>query len=184
MEWIGSDHRIYSKPLPWPTTCSYSKHVRISEAGRCRKLGFSLRGPCLAGSRTYTNVSSTLLAPLRAYRMLSYYFFRSPFIQDPPETPLPEPTTDPQWYGEVYIRYSPSQTLWPMHFGYLFKTISELRMIMNDIATQFFSDPQSQRTISIRKVLEFKSRLDDWFKSLPDPLQPQNIVLPCHLTVQ
>ena len=113
-----------------------------------------------------------------------YYFFRCPFIESAPQTPLPDPVVNPQWFGEVWLRYPIDQTLTPLHIGHILKSHMGMCHILNDIAVASFKNPETQGQLSVQKTLEFKRRLDTWFERLPIPLQPQRAVHPSHLRIQ
>ena len=105
-------------------------------------------------------------------------------MRDLSEIPLPDLTTDPQWYGEIWLQYPLSQKIWPMHLSYVRKAVIDLRIIMNDVAFEFFSGPEPQKGVPLKTVFDFKSRLDSWFHTLPDLLTSRMIVLPCHFVFQ
>ncbi|KAL7626163.1 hypothetical protein AAE478_002933 [Parahypoxylon ruwenzoriense] len=111
-----------------------------------------------------------------------FYFFMPPLIRDPPEYPLPDPILDSQWYGEIWVRYPLSQTLFPTNLGCIVKSNFDLRKLMNDIAAEIFEEGRPPK-VTADKILECKSRLDVWFASLPDPLTPTKVVLPDHIKI-
>ena len=118
-------------------------------------------------------------------RLQGYYFFREPLIRDPPATPLPDPDEDPDWYGEIWLRYPLSSTLYPAHLGYTMRSISQLRVILCEIAwSGTFRDRECTRGLSYGEVMQFKKKLDSWFDCLPDPLKPNKVVFPWHLKTQ
>lgn len=112
--------------------------------------------------------------------LVSYYFLRSPYIETPPETPLPDPIKESQWYGEVWIQYPLSETPTPIHLGCTMKAIADIRMITNDLALQTFNNGGFPGHLLRAHVFGFKSRLDAWLSDLPDPLTPRKIVFPAH----
>lgn len=116
--------------------------------------------------------------------MCSYYFFRTPFVEHPPKSPLPDPIACSAWYGEIWLRYPGAQMLTPTCLGCTFRARAALRSIMNDIARQLFGEPGNQGNSSLEQVLGFKSRLDAWLNNLPDPLTPTKIVFPAQLELQ
>ncbi|KAI1410532.1 hypothetical protein F5Y13DRAFT_201990 [Hypoxylon sp. FL1857] len=111
-----------------------------------------------------------------------FYFSRRPYVKDPPAYPLPDPLLDPKFYGEVWLRYPLSQTLFPTNLGCVIKANLELRALMNDMAWELFEDDKPPH-MSVEKALECKSRLDAWFVNLPEPLMPTKIVLPDHIKI-
>lgn len=114
----------------------------------------------------------------------SFYFFRKPYLENPPESPLPDPVASSQWYGEVWLRYPQSPTRTPSHVGSTFKARTGLRTIMNEIALDLFGKPQIHKDLLYEKVLQFKSSLDAWVNSLPDGLTPSKIVFPTQFELQ
>lgn len=54
---------------------------------------------------------------------------------------------------------------------------------MNEMALELFED-NGPPHMSPDKALECKSKLDNWFASLPDPLMPTKVVLPDHIKIQ
>ncbi|KAJ4985950.1 C6 transcription factor [Stagonosporopsis vannaccii] len=113
---------------------------------------------------------------------VTYYYRRAPFVQNPPEFAAPDPDHDPEWYGEVYVRYPLSPTVTRMRLGYVIKATIDLRIIMNDIALAQFAS-QGPTELSSRQVLEFKRRLESFNQKLPAALAPSKILLPCHFNV-
>ncbi|KAI1393371.1 uncharacterized protein F4822DRAFT_9754 [Hypoxylon trugodes] len=109
-----------------------------------------------------------------------FYFSKPPHIPDPPAFPLPDPVQDPHFYGEIWIRYPMSQTLYPVNLGCLIKANFEIRKLMNDMGSEMFEEDRPPR-VTPEKILECKSRLDNWFVNLPEPLMPTKIVLPDHI---
>lgn len=116
--------------------------------------------------------------------MQRYYYFKLPLIQKPPETPLPSPLLEAEWYGEVWLRYPLSDALWPLQIGCTFKAYSKLRPILCDIGMEFFNKSKIGALPIFTKVFAFKSILDDWFTELPSPLAAEKIVFPTQINLQ
>lgn len=108
----------------------------------------------------------------------SYHYFRAPVMRHPPQVPLPDPIEDPQWYGEIWVKYPESQSRFPTHLGFIFKAKAELWSIMNDLSLLSFQDHGPPLKLSTSQVLEFYTRLVNWLHNLPEPLSPQKIVTP------
>lgn len=116
---------------------------------------------------------------------MSYYFFREPMIRHPPEVPLPDPESNPAWYGEVLLRYPTTGAIVPMRHGHTFKAIAALRIILNDISGSVFTSPdRTKHVISWDEASLFRQRLDGLFENLPQVLTPSKIVFPCHMKLQ
>jgi hypothetical protein len=117
--------------------------------------------------------------------MSSYYFFRPPFLHNPPEIPLPDPIAHSQWYGELWLQYPADSAPTAVSYGFEFKERSALRVIMNEIAQQLYSKSSGHhRDLSLHRFLDFRSRLEAWFNDLPEVLTPIKIVLPSQLELQ
>ncbi|KKO98434.1 hypothetical protein THAR02_09461 [Trichoderma harzianum] len=112
----------------------------------------------------------------------SYYFYRAPWIPDPPAKPLPSPDEHPFWYGDFKLRYPLSSTLVPAQYGHYFKAISGLRSIINDMAVISYSQKENN-TESPSRIWSIFSRLEKWYLGLPAALSPRNIVFPWQLKV-
>ncbi|KAK3301063.1 uncharacterized protein B0H64DRAFT_382525 [Chaetomium fimeti] len=111
----------------------------------------------------------------------SYHYLKPPPISKPPETPLPDPSERPQWYGELWVRYPLSQSRLPTYHGYLFKALSEFWTIMNEVSTLTFSRQGPSTKLSVDQIFRFYYRLRAWQHNLPEPLTPKKIVLPHQL---
>ena len=171
----------YLKLLQWHAIHNCFEPQPMGKVTRCRRRGRLQHGDSTAGNRKcLKDLLWTTLADCHSWYY--YYSFQPPLLKDPPETPLPDPTVDSEWYGEIWIRYKPSPTVSPVHLGCVVKANFDLRIILNDIAFQLFQKPEHQATV--RQAIEFRARLDDWFKHLPDPLTPRKIVLPDHIKIQ
>ncbi|KAF9701037.1 hypothetical protein EKO04_000295 [Ascochyta lentis] len=112
----------------------------------------------------------------------SYYYRRAPFIRDPPAFAAPDPDVDPDWYGELYVRYPLSPTVTPMYLGHVVKATIDLRLIVNDLSLLQFAQSKEQE-LSSEQVLDFKTRLDGLMQQLPITLAPHRISLPCHFNI-
>lgn len=114
-------------------------------------------------------------------RLVGFSFMIPPVLEKLPADPLPEPEQDPSFYGEIWLRYGGSQTLTEMHFGHLFKAKCEFRIIMQRFCSTAFAKGVE---VELDHAYELYSQLKYWYNSLPAPLQPRRIVLPCHLQLQ
>jgi hypothetical protein len=114
-------------------------------------------------------------------RLVGFSFMISPLLKKPPEFPLPDPSEDPQWYGEIWAKYPLNQSLSPSYFGHVFRVRSQFRIIMNEYCQVAYSKGSK---VDLGKANELHSRLKTWFDGLPDPLLPKKIVLPGHLQLQ
>jgi hypothetical protein len=104
-----------------------------------------------------------------------------PLLTKPPEEPLPDPTEDPDWYGEVWVRYPLNQTLSPLYFGQLFKVKAEQRLIMNKFCFRAYTEDVC---VGMDEAYELFAQLVTWYENLPASFQPRTIVLPSQLQLQ
>ncbi|KAK2608972.1 hypothetical protein QQS21_002452 [Conoideocrella luteorostrata] len=109
-----------------------------------------------------------------------YVMFDETVIKNPPNITLPDPSVDPDWYGQIWVKYPLSPRPVSTHFEHLFKACADIRIIMNDICLQCFRKPASSRKVTLEQALQFRTRLKNWQKDLPGPLTPERIVYPSH----
>lgn len=105
----------------------------------------------------------------------------APLLSQPPDWTLPDPVTEAQWYGEIWVRYPLETYLLPSHFGHVFRARSAFRIIMNDACQAAYSTGSE---ITLARANELLTRLKTWFACLPDILQPKSLALPGHLQLQ
>lgn len=104
---------------------------------------------------------------------LGYYFFHQPpYLDRPPVDPLPDPTTEPEWYGETWLQYPRSGVLVPTHLGHNMKLKCDLNVIKSDIATEWRG---SSRLFSLERARHYHRRLEAWYQKLPAPYTPQRV---------
>ena len=104
-----------------------------------------------------------------------------PVLTEPPRWPLPDPSEDAQWYGEVWLQYPLNNQLFPSELGHVLHLRSRFRVIMNDFCGLAFSEGFE---VSLDKANQLLALLEDWFAGLPEPLLPMKIVLPGHIQLQ
>lgn len=95
--------------------------------------------------------------------------------------PLPDPSKDAQWYGEIWVQYPLNQSRSPLHFGQVFRARCQFRIIMNEYCRIAYSEGPG---LTFEKANELCTRLRSWYDGLPGPLLPKTIVLPGHLQLQ
>lgn len=105
----------------------------------------------------------------------------SPLIKEPPTWKLPDPSKDPSFYGEVWLKYPLGKNLSPSYFGQIFRAKSQFRLIMHDFAMAAYTEGSQ---VTVDKAYELHQRLLRWYEALPAQLQPRTIVLPAHLQLQ
>ncbi|KAF9763172.1 hypothetical protein IL306_003225, partial [Fusarium sp. DS 682] len=117
---------------------------------------------------------------------LSYQFMTEPLLKSPPKTPLPDPDRDPDWFGEIWLKYPSSSTLVPLRTGLVFKAKINFSIALNEAMLQVQKDSSDDYLIQngATKIIEVSKRLDTWYRALPEPLSPTNIVSPSQLKIQ
>ncbi|KAH0531151.1 hypothetical protein TsFJ059_000019 [Trichoderma semiorbis] len=111
-----------------------------------------------------------------------YHFIISPLLKAPPKAPLPDPEEDPEWYGEIWVKYPLSQTPIQMNFPHFFKAKCELGLIVTQIAVDLFEAKERGSTRDpSESVTGYLEALESWSLSLPMSLKPSQIVFPFHL---
>ena len=97
---------------------------------------------------------------------------------------MPDLDEEPSWYGELWLRYPPSPTLFPMYFGYVYRAQTELRRIANGIACIISEGQNMTRSLTASELAHFRKELDDWYDAVPEPIKSHKAVLPCQLIMQ
>ncbi|KAM3503970.1 hypothetical protein MY11210_008515 [Beauveria gryllotalpidicola] len=110
-----------------------------------------------------------------------WYFQDRPLLDEKPEVPLPDPNDNQDWFGEFWLKYPSSDELYPAHFGASFRGHALISVIFNDIACEHYRGQDHKPVFSLRDILGYYKRLENWFDSLPLPLTPRNIIFPVHL---
>ncbi|PVH97901.1 hypothetical protein DM02DRAFT_630684 [Periconia macrospinosa] len=110
--------------------------------------------------------------------LTGFSFMYTPLLTQKPEWDLPDPLKEPDWYGEIWLKYPLGDQLVPMHFGQVIHAKSKFRVIMNDVCQAAY---MKDSTITLSKANAFLSILEDWYNNLPEALLPKFIVLPGHL---
>ncbi|KAI9705941.1 MAG: hypothetical protein M1836_005347 [Candelina mexicana] len=110
--------------------------------------------------------------------LVGFSFMLSPLLKKPPDWPLPAPSEDSQWYGEIWVKYPLNHSLSPSYFGQVFRARCQFRVIMNEFCQLAYSKGSK---VTLDKANELHSRLRSWYVDLPGPLLPKTIVLPGHL---
>ncbi|KAK2598562.1 hypothetical protein N8I77_011965 [Diaporthe amygdali] len=148
-----------------------------------RKMDLFKPNPAIKSPRIQRAREFTAWAFFNFQTSSGYYFMRRPWLSEPPEVALPDPDSDPGWYGEFALMYPPSTTPTPMHWPHTFRAMCWLRVIMNRVAQETFGDyhPQAVTGLPQETALEIQSLLEEWYGSLPGPLRPQVAVFPCHM---
>lgn len=110
-----------------------------------------------------------------------YYYFRLPLVRTMPESLLPDPMVNPEWYSETWVRYPLSQSRLPTYHPMLFKAKADLWAIVNEYTLFTVSRFERRELLPPSEVLPFYKRLVAWLDNLPEPLTPRRMVLPHQL---
>jgi len=115
-----------------------------------------------------------------------FAFFRPPYLQYPPQIPLPDATVEPLWYGEVWVQYPDDPIKYPLHAGSKLEAETRFNMIRNEMGARLYGvyGMASPNTLTFDDITYFKNKLDDWRDKLPEVLQPRNLAFPLHPTLQ
>lgn len=98
---------------------------------------------------------------------------------------MPDPVSDPAWYGEILLKYPAAGTIVPMNYGHTFKAVVALRSIFIDISLKAFAgNTRSHNALTWEEAIMYRQRLDNLFESLPEALSPSKMVYPCHMKLQ
>ncbi|KAK3899213.1 hypothetical protein C8A05DRAFT_46654 [Staphylotrichum tortipilum] len=110
-----------------------------------------------------------------------YHYLKPPPLIEPPDIPLPDPLQQPQWYGELWVRYPLNQSRLSTCHGLLFKAKADFWTIINELASFTFSPNGSPSKLAVNHVSKFYYKLKAWMHDLPEPLTPKKIVFPQQL---
>ncbi|EGU86544.1 hypothetical protein FOPG_17747 [Fusarium oxysporum f. sp. conglutinans race 2 54008] len=114
---------------------------------------------------------------------LSFQFQTVPLLQTPPQSPLPDPGVNLDWYSESWLKYPSSSVLVPMQYRYTFKARVEFSLILNAAMVQASTNESGDQVVrsGAERIIETVQKLEAWYHTLPDPLLPSNIVFPSQL---
>ncbi|KAF1838865.1 hypothetical protein BDW02DRAFT_487968 [Decorospora gaudefroyi] len=113
----------------------------------------------------------------------SYFCFKPPYMlaDDTPAQSLPDVETNPEWYGDISLRYPPDQHSYPTGFGQGMKALSELRVIKNEVNAMCFNASEVPKKMLWEAALLIQTKLEAWYEALPALLQPRSLLYPAHL---
>ncbi|KAG5817520.1 hypothetical protein H9Q71_001862 [Fusarium xylarioides] len=114
---------------------------------------------------------------------LSLQFQTAPLLRTPPHSPLPDPDLNPDWYSETWLKYPSTSVLVPMQYRYTFKARVEFSLILNGAMLQVSTNESNNQVVQsgAGRIIETIEKLEAWYRALPDPLLPSNIVFPSQL---
>ncbi|KAF5602732.1 nitrogen assimilation transcription factor nirA [Fusarium subglutinans] len=102
----------------------------------------------------------------------SFHVFKAPLLSMPPCIQLP--TLD-DYYGDFGLRYPSAKGPASVNYAHTFRTFSEFRLIMNDVAAVFFSGFENTPETTVDRIKGFCIRLDSWYRNLPPGLKATEI---------
>ncbi|KAG7425123.1 Nitrogen assimilation transcription factor nirA [Fusarium oxysporum f. sp. raphani] len=114
---------------------------------------------------------------------LSFQFQTAPMLRTPPQSPLPDPDRDPDWYSEIWLKYPSTSVLVPMQYRYTFKAKVEFSLVLNTAMLQAYTSESDNQVVrsGTGRIIETVEKLEAWYRTLPGPLLPSNIVFPSQL---
>ncbi|KAL6828048.1 hypothetical protein V8C40DRAFT_243377 [Trichoderma camerunense] len=113
--------------------------------------------------------------------IMGYYYFKCPIITNPPVFPLPDPYSEPSWYGDFILKYPTNNTFTSLYFPHFFNADAKFKIILNTIATSLFQPENVGRTLPANVKSHLRAQLESWLAGLSVPLHPSNIVFPPQL---
>ncbi|KAL7952129.1 hypothetical protein V8C42DRAFT_306225 [Trichoderma barbatum] len=113
--------------------------------------------------------------------MMGYYYYRPPMITNPPVPALPDPDSEPSWYGDFILKYPANNTFTPLYFPHFFNAISRFRIFLSAIATKLYKPDNTGRSLPAKAKSDLRAKMESWLACLPIPLHPSNIVFPSQL---
>ncbi|KAF5973738.1 hypothetical protein FBULB1_8122 [Fusarium bulbicola] len=108
----------------------------------------------------------------------SFHVFKAPLLSMPPCIQLP--TLD-DCYGDFGLHYPSAKGPVSVNYAHTFRTFSEFRLIMNDVAAVFFSGFENTPETTVDRIKGFCIRLDSWYRNLPPGLKATEISFPWQL---
>lgn len=116
--------------------------------------------------------------------MTAYYFFRAPMLLHHPPSSLPDPAMHHNWYGDVWVQYLGSSTVYPLHLGHTLKALAGLRQIQSDFSLEFFAGNDRNVDLTVERAYYYNSRVEDWYQGLGEPLKAEKLVYPSQFQPQ
>lgn len=115
--------------------------------------------------------------------LLAFSLQQPPLLPRPPHDRLPSPTDNSEWYGQFWLHYPGHRNLIDANFGVLFEHRARFRVIMAQYCTRAYGLHRTPAWLTSDAYV-CREQLLKWFASLPNLLQPKNIVLPAQLHLQ
>ncbi|EQB58862.1 hypothetical protein CGLO_00836 [Colletotrichum gloeosporioides Cg-14] len=150
---------------------------RVHGVKLARKLRLFSKSSCGNNDSKRKGWAYTAWALYNWETLVAFSFMIPPLVKEPPDWPLPDPTREGGWYGEIWLQYPLVSDLQPTQFGHIFRTRAKFRVIMNEYCDAAFSP---NGVISLDQANRLHERLRRWYSDLPEPLTPMMIALPGH----
>ncbi|KAF5549290.1 nitrogen assimilation transcription factor nit-4 [Fusarium mexicanum] len=90
--------------------------------------------------------------------LTAFSFMLSPLIKEPPKWPLPDPSEDPSWYGEIWVKYPLNHGLSSTCLGEVIHARSRFRIIMNEYCDAAYSEVSK---VGVNMAYQFRGRLQE-----------------------
>jgi hypothetical protein len=116
--------------------------------------------------------------------MLSYAHFSTPLLKSPPASALPDPSADPEWYSQIWVRYPLDPKLYTTSFPLQFKAQSDSRALLNQVSLGKHHVGDGEAGAALPGINRVYFEMKKWHDNLPEPLTPARISLPSQLMLQ
>jgi hypothetical protein len=109
-----------------------------------------------------------------------------PVLKAPPRNPMPDPKHDPEWFGEIWLKYPSSSVLIPLQLATSFKTRMDFAVVLNEAMLEVHQHtPEAELARNgAARIMEVVQKLERWHESLPEVMDPSQIVFPSQLKIQ
>ncbi|KAJ4269845.1 hypothetical protein NW762_001514 [Fusarium torreyae] len=116
---------------------------------------------------------------------LSYQFMTAPLLSTPPKNSVPDPERDPEWFGEIWLKYPSSSVLVPLKYSLTFKAKIEFSVVLNEamVGTHRGHNDHHLTQDGAKSIIGITKKLETWYQTLPEPLSPSKIVFPSQLMI-
>ncbi|KAF4344780.1 nitrogen assimilation transcription factor nirA [Fusarium beomiforme] len=140
---------------------------------------FSIK-PKTSDDRDYKARAVTAWGLFGLQAVQCFHAFKAPLLLMPPSIPIAD---QDGCCGEFELYYPSTQGPVQVNYGHTFQALSELRVIINDVAAVFFSDLKVTSQNAVNKIRGFCIRLDSWYRNLPPDLSAREICFPWQLKI-
>ncbi|KEY72460.1 hypothetical protein S7711_05135 [Stachybotrys chartarum IBT 7711] len=114
--------------------------------------------------------------------IMCYHMLIDPGSDGVPHFALPDPERHAEWYGEISVQYPTSKTVVHTRLAQCFKAQCDMAVLLHRTAMDYFAaQPGNGKNVSMHQIRETISGLQAWYDTLPECLNPSNIVFPKEL---